>query len=177
MSLSARKPRRLLAKASVPPAPIIAVGTPRRAAATAWLRPLTPGRNDTVAPSSVSPGTGRRALCTTTSMLRLPQTTTLLIRGDSFHPGRQRQVLLAQECRIEQLGLIALSAIGQDGDDGLAGTEIAGEPHRAHHVDGRRAAQHQALVLRQVEQDGQRLLVGALVGHVDRRALDVSGDP
>ena len=34
-SLSARKPRRLLAKASLPTAPIIAVGTPSRAAATA----------------------------------------------------------------------------------------------------------------------------------------------
>ena len=55
-SLSARKARRLLAKASLPTAPIIAVGTPSRAAATAWLRPLPPGRNDTVAPSSVSPG-------------------------------------------------------------------------------------------------------------------------
>ena len=34
-SQSARKPRRLLAKASLPTDPIIAVGTPRRAAATA----------------------------------------------------------------------------------------------------------------------------------------------
>src|ERR1700722_5185796 len=176
MSLSARKPRRLLAKASLPTAPIIAVGAPRRTAATAWLRPLPPGRNDTVAPSKVSPGTGRRALCTTTSMLRLPQTTTLLIRGCSFHPGRQWQILLAQECRIEKLGLIALPAIGQDGDDLLARTEIAGEPHGAHNVDGRRAAQHQAFMLDQVEQDGQGLLVADLVGHVDRRALEVGGD-
>ena len=82
-SLSARKPRRLLAKASLPTAPTIAVGTPRRAEAIAWLRPLPPGRNDTSAPRIVSPGAGRRALCTTTSMLRLPQTTTRLMEGAS----------------------------------------------------------------------------------------------
>src|SRR6266850_4034833 len=175
-SLSARKPRRLLANASLPTAPIIAVGAPRRAAATAWLRPLPPGRNDTAAPSSVSPGTGRRALCTTTSMLRLPQTTTRLIGSGSFHPGRQRQLLLAQEVRIEQLGLIALAAVGQDGDDGLAGAEVAGEPHGSDDVDPRRAAQHEALMLDQVEQGGQGFLVGDLIDHVDRRALEVGGD-
>src|SRR5262245_52401201 len=134
-SLSARKPRRLLAKASLPTAPTIAVGTPSRTAAIAWLRPLPPGRNDTVAPSRVSPVAGRRALCTTTSMLRLPQTTTRLTAG-SRHPGRQRQVLLAQEGRIEELGLIALAAVGQDGHHRLARPEVAREPHGAHDVDG-----------------------------------------
>ena len=99
--------------------------TPSRAAAMAWLRPLPPGRNETLAPSSVSPARGRRALCTTTSMLRLPQTTTRLMRARSRHPARQRQVLLAQERRVEQLRLIAAAAVAQDGDDGLARSEFA----------------------------------------------------
>src|SRR6185295_17579860 len=100
-----------------------------RAAATAWLRPLPPGRNDTLAPSSVSPACGRRTLSTTTSMLRLPQTTTRLMRVGSRHPAGQRQVLLAQEGGVEQLRLIARAAIGQDGDHDVARAEILGEPH------------------------------------------------
>src|SRR5471032_1167543 len=175
-SLSARKLRSECPNGSSPTAPIIDVEVPSRTDAIAWFSPLPPGRKATSAPSSVSPATGRRLLCTTTSMLRLPQTTTLLIAACSLHPGRQRQVLLAQEGRVEQLRLVAAAAVGEDRDDGLAGAELLGELHRAHDVDGGRAAQHQPLMLDQVEQHGQRLLIGDLVGHVDRRAFEVLGN-
>lgn len=38
------------------------------------------------------------------------------------HPMWGGQIFLAQKFRVEQLGLIALSAIREDGHDGLAGT-------------------------------------------------------
>src|SRR5262249_47525584 len=161
--------RKLSANASVPTAPYIAVGMPRRAAAIAWFKPFPPGRNETVAPRSVSPLAGRRSLCTTMSMLRLPQTATPLMQG-SFHPGRDRQIFLAQEVGVEELGLITLATVGQDGDDGLAGPKIARQSNCAYDVDGRRAAKHQPLMHHEIEQDGQRVLVGDLVGGVDRRA-------
>src|SRR5471032_3084177 len=175
-SLSARKLRSECPNGSSPTAPIIDVEVPSRPDAIAWFSPLPPGRKATSAPSSVSPATGRRLLCTTTSILRLPQTTTLLIAACSLHPGRQRQVLLAQESRVEQLGLVAAAAVGEDRDDGLAGAELLGELHRAHDVDGGRTAQHQAFVLDEVEQQRQGFLVGNAQRQVDRRALEVLGD-
>src|SRR5471030_2111947 len=157
-SLSARKLRSECPNASSPTAPIIDVEVPSRTEAIAWFSPLPPGRKATSAPSSVSPAAGRRLLCTTTSMLRLPQTTTLLIAGRSLHPGRQRQVLFAQEHRIEELGLVSAAAVGQDRNDGLAGAELLGELHRTHDVDRGRSAQHEAFVDDQVEQHGEGLL-------------------
>ena len=50
------------------------------------------------------------------------------------------------------------------------------QPDRAGDVDAGRAAQAQAFVLQQVEDDRQRLLVGDLVGVVDRRAFEIGGD-
>src|SRR5476651_656713 len=175
-SLSARKLRSECPNGSSPTAPIIDVEVPSRTEAIAWFSPLPPGRKATSAPSSVSPAAGRRLLCTTTSMLRLPQTTTLLIAAYSLHPGRQRQVFLAQERWIEQLRLVAAAAVGEDRDDGLAGAEIPGELHRADDIDRGRTAQHEALVHDQVEQDGQGLFVGDLIGRIDRCALEVLGD-
>ena len=47
---------------------------PARAAATAWLAPLPPQWTAKVPPTTVSPGPGRAAECTTRSTLTLPKT-------------------------------------------------------------------------------------------------------
>ena len=65
----------------------ISAGILSLAAAIAWLSPFPPGRKDTVPPSSVSPTAGRRSLCMTISMLRLPQTTTRLMTGHFIQDG------------------------------------------------------------------------------------------
>jgi hypothetical protein len=51
----------------------------------------------------------------------------------------------------------------------VAGPHLLGQPDRAGDIDARRAAQAQAFMLEQVEDDRQRLLVGDLEGDVDRR--------
>lgn len=45
--------------------------------------------------------------------------------GLLLHPAWGGQTFLTQKVRVEQLGLIALPAIREDGHDGLAWTEIA----------------------------------------------------
>ena len=42
-----------------------------------------------------------------------------------------RQVLFLEEGGVEQLGLIALAAVGEDGDDRVAGAQRLGEPDGA----------------------------------------------
>ena len=59
----------------------------------------------------------------------------------------------------------------------MAGTKLAGEMKRAGDVDPRRAAEQQTFLHDQIEDDRQRLLVGNLVGEIDRRAFQVGGDP
>ena len=73
-----------------------------------------------------------------------------------------RQVFLAQEIRIEQLRLIARAVVGKDGHDGVAGAEFLGQPDGAGDIDAGRAAEAQAFVLEQVEDDRQRFFVGDL---------------
>src|SRR6266853_1921855 len=70
-----------------------------------------------------------------------------------LQPFRHRQILRAHEFRIEQLCLIAVAGIGEDGDDGLAGSELLGEPDRACDIDAGRATEAKAFVLKQVEND------------------------
>ena len=43
-------------------------------------------------------------------------------------------------------------------------------------IDAGRAAHAQALMLQQIEDDGQGFLVGNLIGVVDRRAFQIGGD-
>ena len=56
------------------------------------------------------------------------------------------------------------------------GPELARQPDRAGDVDAGRAAEAQALLLDQVEDDRQRLLVGDLPGEVGREAFEIGGD-
>ena len=56
------------------------------------------------------------------------------------------------------------------------GPELARQPDRAGDVDAGRAAEAQALLLDQVEDDRQRFLVGDLAGEVGREAFEVGGD-
>src|SRR5262249_46984319 len=82
----------------------------------------------------------------------------------------------AQEVRIEQLGLIARAVVGEDRYDGVAGPELAGETDRARHVDARGAAEAQAFVLEEIEDDRHRLMVGNLGGAVYRIVFQGPGD-
>src|SRR5215470_7768937 len=76
------------------------------------------------------------------------------LKGRSaFQPRRHRQVLAAQEFRVEQLGLIARAVVGEHGHDGVAGPQLAGEPDRTGDVDTRRSTEAEALVLQEVEDD------------------------
>ena len=43
----------------------------------------------------------------------------------AVHPVRHRQVLFAQEVRVEQFRLVARAVVAQDGHDRVAGAEIA----------------------------------------------------
>ena len=52
-------------------------------------------------------------------------------------PVRHRQVLRPQELRIEQLGLVARAVVAEHRDDGVAGTQLLGQPDGAGDVDAR----------------------------------------
>ena len=90
----------------------------------------------------------------------------------ALQPCRHRQLLGAQEFRIEQLGLVARAVVGEHGDDGLARARVLGEPDRAGDVDAGRAAEAKPLVLEQIEDDRHRLLVGNEIGLVDLDVVD-----
>src|SRR5579885_3225763 len=94
----------------------------------------------------------------------------------SGEPARRRQVLGPQEGGIEQLALVPGAVVAEDGRDGVAGPQLAGEADGAGDIDAGGAADAEALVLQQVEDQRQRLLVGDLAGEIDGRALDVLGD-
>jgi hypothetical protein len=51
------------------------------------------------------------------------------------HPTRYWQIFPAEEVRIEELGLVSLATIREDGDDGIAWAKIACEPHGSHDID------------------------------------------
>src|SRR5579885_3546084 len=90
----------------------------------------------------------------------------------ALEPGRHRQFLRAQKLRIEQLRLIARAAVGEDGDDGVAGAEVLGEADGAGDVDAGRAAEAEPFVLQHLEDQRQRLLVGNEIGPVNLETLD-----
>src|SRR5689334_16474356 len=91
--------------------------------------------------------------------------------GALLQPLRHGQLLRAHEARIEQLGLIAITGIAEDGDDGLAGAELPGELDRAGNVDAGRAAEAQALMLEQFIDHGYGFLVRNQEGIVDLGGL------
>src|SRR5215471_15559468 len=91
-------------------------------------------------------------------------------------PRWHRKALFAQELRVEQLRLIARSIIGENRYDGVPWPQLLGKPDRTRDIDPGRAAHAQTLVLEQIEDDWNRLLVGYLVGDVNRRVLQVLGD-
>src|SRR5437868_6255259 len=75
-------------------------------------------------------------------------------RGDGrflFKPGRHGKFFRAQEIRIEQFGLVAVTVIGKHGHDRLALAEILGEPDRACDIDAGRAAKTKPFMLEQIE--------------------------
>src|SRR4029079_12590837 len=64
----------------------------------------------------------------------------------------------------------------KDRDDGLAGSELLGEPDRAGDVDAGRAAEAQAFVLEQLVDHRYGFLVRNQEGVVDLRGLDDGRD-
>ena len=76
-ALSCKKARIVLPASSAPVAPIINVAAPIRAAATAWLAPLPPGKCARRRATTVSPGCGNLSTKATTSWLIEPSTQTL----------------------------------------------------------------------------------------------------
>src|SRR5262249_7427963 len=69
-------------------------------------------------------------------------TCSLVGNGDvrfPLEPFRDRQVFLAQELRVEQLGLVPGAVIGKDRHDCMTGAKFLGEPHRAGNIDAGRA--------------------------------------
>ena len=70
-----------------------------------------------------------------------------------LQPFRRRQVLPAQESRIEQFRGVARAAVAEDRHDGVAGAEFAREADRARDIDAGRAAEQQPLLLGEVEDD------------------------
>ena len=78
-----------------------------------------------------------------------------------------------QEGRIEQLRLIARAVVGEHRDDGVAGPKVLGQADGAGDVDAGRAAEAEAFVFQEVEDDRQRFLVGDLYGTSTRSALEI----
>src|SRR3954470_12708555 len=89
-----------------------------------------------------------------------------------FQPLGHRQLLRTQEFRIEQLGLVARSAVGEHRDDGLARPQLLGEADSAGDVDAGRAAKAEAFVLEQIEYDRYGLFVGNEIGLLDFDVVD-----
>ncbi len=58
----------------------------------------------------------------------------------------------------------------------MSGSELPRQANRAGDVDAAGAAQREAFAANHVVDQRHRLLVGDLVGHVDRRTLEVIGD-
>ena len=85
---------------------------------------------------------------------------------------RNRQVVGAQERRVEELRLIAGAVVGEDRHDGVARPEVAGEADRAGDVDARGAAENEPFVLGEVEDQRDRLAVRDDVGAVDADVAD-----
>src|SRR4029077_12926094 len=76
--------------------------------------------------------------------------------------------------RIEKLALIARAVIGENRDDGVARTELPRQTDRAGDVDAAGAAETQAFLLQQFENQRQSFLVRNLESVIDRRANEIS---
>src|SRR5699024_10342774 len=66
-------------------------------------------------------------------------------RKGALQPGWHRNALVAQERRIEQLALIARARVGEQGDNGVTGAELAGQADGTGEVDAAGAAHVEAL--------------------------------
>src|SRR4029079_5945537 len=87
---------------SDPTQPTNRTSAPSRAAATAWLAPLPPGKRSNVAPLTVSPGRGSRSTRATRSRLTDPTTVRLVLGGKRAQVlGRAPEQVLAQ---VEEAG-------------------------------------------------------------------------
>ena len=96
--------------------------------------------------------------------------------GVRIEPGWYRQTLLSKERRVVELGLIAGARIREDGDDGVAWPQYLCQFDRPRHIDSAGAAQDQALVPEQAKEFGQSLLVGDLLGPIDRCVFEIGGN-
>ena len=61
-------------------------------------------------------------------------------------------------------------------DDRMAGAQFPGEVNGAGDIDAGGAAEQQAFLFGEIEDDRQRFLVGDLVGEIDRRIDEIGGD-
>src|SRR6185295_11056471 len=92
-------------------------------------------------------------------------------------PSGDRQAFLTQEFGVEQPTLVAGAVIGENRDEGMTGPEVAGKTDGTCDVDAARSAEAKPFLAQQVEDDGQRLRVGYLVGLVDLGAFKIGGNP
>lgn len=83
-------------------------------------------------------------------------------------PARYGQALFPQECRVEQLGLIAAAVVAEDRHDGVPRSQLSCQPDRASDVHTRRRAEAQPFLLDEAEDRFDGLLVLDQVGAVDR---------
>src|SRR6185295_14684635 len=78
-----------------------------------------------------------------------------------------REILGREPLGVEQAGLIFRPAIAEDGHDGVAGTELLRHAHGGGHVDAARAAEEQALLVKQSIHEAHRFRVFDVDGIVD----------
>src|SRR4030095_11832101 len=98
-------------------------------------------------------------------------------RWSLVEPSGDRQAFLTQEFGVEQPTLVAGAVIGENRDDGMTGPEVASKTNGACDIDAARSAEAEPFLAQQVEDDGQRLRVGNLVGLIDLGAFEIGGDP
>src|SRR5690242_19139380 len=81
--------------------------------------------------------------------------------GVSFavEPPGHRQASQSQEFGVEELRLVAVPVVGEDGDDGLPGAELQGKADGAGDVHAGGGAETEALMFEEIEADEDRFLV------------------
>src|SRR6185437_12265281 len=71
----------------------------------------------------------------------------------TVEPVGEGQLFRTQKIRIEQFRLIAAATVGKDRDDGLARTQVFGEPDGAGDIDARRAAEAEPFMFEKVKDE------------------------
>jgi hypothetical protein len=95
----------------------------------------------------------------------------------SLQPRGYGQALRPKKHRIEKLGRVTRTIVGQDRDYGVAGAKRTRHADGPRYIDPSRAADAKPFVLQKVEHHRDRLGIRDLAGKIDRQSLKVARHP